>query len=98
MAAMYISKLEAMMEYHDSRDSMDSAIIATCPTKTQYDAYVVDNDNNEKKLAKLYQQNKRACAIMVIGQKTNHGLAMINKTKLDDYPHGIACKAIETMK
>ena len=86
------------MEYHDSGDSMDSTIMATCPAKVQYDQYVVSNDADEKKLAKLYEQNKRACTIMVIGQKTNHGLAMIEKTKLDDYPHGIAWKAIETMK
>ena len=64
---MYISKLEAMMEYHDSRDSMDSTIMATCTTKAQYDQFVVSNDADEKKLAKLYQQNKRICAIMVIG-------------------------------
>ncbi len=35
---------------------------------------------------------------MVIRQKTNHGLVMIKKTKLDDHPHGLAWKVIETMK
>ncbi len=65
-AAMYISKLEAMVEYHDSGDSMDSTIMATCLTKAQYNRFVISNDAGEKKLAKLYQQNKRVCAIMVI--------------------------------
>ena len=97
-AGMYISKVEAMMEYHESGDAMDPTIMATCPTKTQYDAYVVSTDANEKKLAKLYEQNKRACAIMTLGQKSNHGLAMLNKTKSADYPHGVAWKAIATMK
>ena len=96
--AMYIAKLEAMMEYHDSGDAMDKAIMATCPTKTEYDCFVVSTDPDEKKLAKLYQMNKRACAIMVIGQKTNHGLVMIEKTKTVNYPHGLAWEAIETMK
>ncbi len=59
---------------------------------------MVSNDADEKKPTKLYQQNKRACTIMVIGQKTNHGLAMVEKTKTDDYPHGTSWKAIETMK
>ena len=97
-AAMYIAKLEAMMEYHDSGDAMDRVVMATCPTKSEYDRYVGSTDANEKKLAKLYQMNKRACAIMVIGQKTNHGLAMIEKTKSVDYPHGLAWEAIQTMK
>ncbi len=35
---------------------------------------------------------------MVIGQKTNHGLAMSDKTKTDDQPRGVSCKAIETME
>ncbi len=77
---------------------MDATIMGTCPTKAEYEHFVVSTDAGEKKLTKLYQQNKRACAIMVIGQKTNHGLAMIEKTKTADFPHGIAWKAIETMK
>ena len=97
-AAMYISKLEAMMEYHDSRDAMDKTIMATCLTKSEHDGLINSNDDGDKKLAKLYRQNKRACAIMVIRQKTNHGLAMIEKTKSTDHPHGLAWKAIETMK
>ncbi len=53
--AIYILKLEAMMEYHDSGDSMDAIVMVTCPTKIQYDAYVNSNDANEKNLAKLSQ-------------------------------------------
>ena len=97
-AGMYISKVEAMMEYHDNGDAMDENAIATCPTKTEYEAIKNSTDANEMKLVKLYQQNKKACAIIVMGQKSNHGLAMINKTKTDDHPHGIAWKAIATMK
>ncbi len=43
-ATMYISKLEAMIEYHGSGDAMDKKIMATCPTKTKYDGLVNSND------------------------------------------------------
>ena len=97
-AGMYISKVEAMMEYHDNGDAMDETAMATCPTKSEYDNIKTSADADNKKLVKLFEQNKKACAIMVMGQKSNHGLAMIKKTKTDDYPHGIAWKAIATMK
>ena len=97
-ASMYISKLEAIMEYHGSGDVMDKTIMGVCPTKSEYNGFVNSNDSGEKRLAKLYSQNKRACTIMVIRQKTNHGLATIKKMKSDDHPHGLAWKAVETMK
>ena len=56
------------------------------------------NDEGNQKLALLFFQNKKACAIIVIRQKTDHGLAIINKTKTDDHPHGVAWKAIKAMK
>ncbi len=42
--AMYISKLEVMMEYHDSGGSMESTIMATCPAKAVYERFVVGTD------------------------------------------------------
>ncbi len=35
---------------------------------------------------------------MVIGQETNYGLTMINKTKTDGYLYGLAWQVIRTMK
>ncbi len=35
---------------------------------------------------------------MVIRQKTNHGLTIIDKMKTDDQPHGVAWKAIKPKK
>ncbi len=77
---MYISKLEAMLEYHDSGGAMDKTKMATCPIKVGYDVLSVSDDDGDKKKALLFFQNKRVCTIMVIGQKTNHGLAMIEKS------------------
>ena len=54
-AAMYISKLKTMMEYHDSRDVIDKTIMSTCPAKSAYDGLVNSNDDGDKKLAKLYR-------------------------------------------
>ncbi len=50
---MYILKLEAMPEYHDSRDAMDKTIMATRPTKSEYDGLANSNDNGDKKIALL---------------------------------------------
>ena len=35
---------------------------------------------------------------MVLGQTSDHGLAIITKTKTADQPHGLAFEFIETMK
>ena len=96
-AGMYISKLEALLEYHDSGDAIDRSAMANCPTKAEYDL-LGTTDVADIQKAMLYRQNKRACAIMVLGQTSDHGLAIITKTKTADHPHGLAFEFIETMK
>ena len=94
---MYISKLEALLEYHDSGDAIDRGAMRNCPTKAEYDALgTVDVDDLKKSM--LYFQIKRVCAIMVLGKTSDHGLATVTKTKTDDHPHGLAYKVIKTMK
>ena len=53
---------------------------------------------DDKAKAKLYKQNKRICAIMVLGQGSYHGLSVIQKTKTTDYPHRMAWKIVAAMK
>ncbi len=77
---MYISKLEALLEYHNSRDTIDKVVMWNCPTKTQYDASGTYDVQYIQK-ASLHLQNKQACTSMVIGQDTYHGLTLITKTK-----------------
>ena len=60
-----------------------------CPTKAEFDELGATDPNDIAK-AKLYKANKKICAIITLGQKTNHGLAVINKTKSDDFPQGLA--------
>ena len=71
--------------------------MCNCSTKTEYDA-LGTTDASDIQKAMLYFQNKRACKIMVLGQTSDHGLAIVNKTKSDNYPHGLAYKVIETIK
>ena len=37
-AGMYISKLEALLEYHDSGDAFDRVAMRKFPTKAEYNA------------------------------------------------------------
>ena len=57
-AGMYISKLEALLEYHDSGNAIDRVAIQNCTTKTEYDA-LGTTDAADIKKAMLYRQNKR---------------------------------------
>ena len=86
-----------MLEYHDSGDAIDRVAMCNCPTKAEYDALETTYASVIQK-AMLYLQNKRAYAIMVLGQTSDHGLAIITKTKTVDHPHGLAYEFIETMK
>ena len=90
-------KLEAFLEYHNSRDAIGRVAICNCPTKAEYDA-LETTDASDIQKAMLYCQNKRACAIMVLGQTSDHGLAIVTKTKSDDHPRGLAFEVTETMK
>mmetsp|Transcript_8277 Transcript_8277/g.14995 ORF Transcript_8277/g.14995 Transcript_8277/m.14995 type:complete len:89 (+) Transcript_8277:239-505(+) len=76
---------------------MDETDMVNCPTKSEYavlDLTIADG----KARAKLYKQNKRICAIMVLGQGSDHSLAGIKKTKTTDHPHGMAWKTVAAMK
>ncbi len=65
-AGMYISKLEALLEYHDSGDAIDRNAMANYPTKLEYNSLRTTDPNDIQK-ALLYCQNKRVCAIIVLG-------------------------------
>ena len=54
-AGMYILKLEATMEYHDSGDAMDKTKMATCPTKAEYDVLSASDDDGDRKKALLLE-------------------------------------------
>ncbi len=94
---MFISNLEALLEYHGRGDAIDRVAMRNCPTKAEYDDLGTTNASDIQK-AMLYCHNKGVCAIMVLGQTSDHGLEIVTKTKSDDHPHGLAFEVSETMK
>ena len=62
---------------------MDETDMANCPTESEYGVFDLTRFADKAK-AKLYKQNKRICGIMVLGQGSDYGLAVIQKTKTPD--------------
>ena len=83
-AGIYILKMETLLEYHDSRDAIGRVVMQNCLMKAEYDILGTTDANNIKKA--------------VIGQETDHGLAVITKMKTDGHPYGLAYEVIETTK
>lgn len=92
----YISKVKALVDLNDCGDAMDETMMANCPTKSEYDALDLTSDDGKEK-ARLWKINKRAMAVITLGQESDHGLAMVDKTKSREHPHGKAHKVVEML-
>jgi hypothetical protein len=46
---------------------------------------------------KIYQKNKRMCALLVLAQGSSHGLAVINKTKTANCKYGRADRTMKSL-
>ena len=98
MCPRYLAQIKALGEYYDCGDALDAKkMTLNCPTKTKFNG-LGTTDVNDIAKAKLYKANKKFCTIITLGQKTDHGLAVINKTKSDDFPQGLAYRVIEMLK
>ena len=86
----YMTVLKAIGEYQECKDTIKITEMANCPTKLEYDALVaitpVTTDVANLKKMKLWKDSKKTCAFYTLGQDSDQGLAMIQKTKLGDYP------------
>ena len=49
-------------------------------------------------LMKLYKVSKKLCAIIALGQGNNHDIALLGKTKSDDFPNGLAWEFVAKAK
>ncbi len=49
-------------------------------------------------LINLYKANKNLCVIIVLGQGKHYGMALLSKTKSDEYFNGIACESMSKSK
>ena len=96
----YITHITALAEHYDCGDAMDESEMVNCPTKAEYMTLKgkTSPSDDEKERISLYKQNKRMTAIMVLGQQSDHGIAMVDNTKCDDHPGGLAFKVIQAMK
>ena len=94
---VYVSKIEAYAEFMGVGDALDPVLMANCPTKSEFAALDVTDPGNTS-LVELYKANKKLCAIIALGQGKSHGIALLGKTKSEDYPNGLAYEFIEKAK
>ena len=95
----YIAKIEALAVYQQCKDALEETEMTTCPTKAAYNAIdKTTKDAGKKRLISLYRQNTKLVATIVLGQASDHGLAVVEKTKTTDNPSGFAWKSIDAMK
>ena len=95
--SVYINKIEAYAEFMGVGDALDPVLMANCPTKSEFAVLDVTNPTNGP-LVELYKANKKLCAIIALGQGKSHGIALLGKTKSEDYPNGLAFEFIEKAK
>jgi hypothetical protein len=86
---VYKTKIEAYTKLMGVGDAFDPILMANCPTQSEFEVIDITNPTNMP-LAELYKANKKLCAIIALGQGKSHGIALLGKTKNDDYPSGLA--------
>lgn len=97
----YLAKISALAEYYGCGDALDETEMTNCPNETEFKSLVASSTqtNDEKKKIQLYKQNKRLCAIITLGQDSDHGLAAIRRTVAKGtHPHGLAYKFMNILE
>lgn len=90
----YIDQFEAVAEMNGMREVLDVALMESttygCPTESEYQGMDKSTSATDpvKKRIFLYKSNNKMCAVYVLGQETNHGLAKLKDTKSSDYKAG----------
>ena len=86
---VYVRKIEAYAKFLGIGDALDPVLMANCPTRSEFAVIDIRIPENLP-LAELYKANKKLCAIIALGQGKSHGMALLGKTKCDNYPNGLA--------
>jgi hypothetical protein len=94
---VYVSKIEAYAKFMGVGDTLDPVLMANCSTKLEFMVIDVTNPTNIP-LVELYKVNKNLCAIIKLGQGKSNGIALLGKTKNDDYPNGLAYEFVAKPK
>ena len=83
---VYVSKIKAYAKFVGMGDALDPDLMMNCPTRSEFAVLDITKPKNQQ-LVELYWANKKLCAIIVLGQGKSHGMALLGKTKNDDYPN-----------
>ncbi len=94
---MYVSKIEAYAKFLGIGDALDPVMMANCPTKLEFTLIDLTNPVNVP-LVELYKANKKLCAIIALGQGKSHGIALLGKTKSEDFPNGLAYEFVKRQR
>jgi len=71
--------------------------MANCPTWKEFTEIDMSIPTNLP-LVELYKANKKLCAIIALGQGKSHGIALLGKTKSEDYPNWLAYEFVVKAK
>jgi hypothetical protein len=77
---VYISKIEAYVEFVGIGDALDPVLIENSPAWLEFVALVITMPDNQT-MVDLYKANKKLCMIIALGKGTSHGMALLSKTK-----------------
>ena len=80
---------------------MDDTEMKKCPDVSDFKTLLAKTTptESEGKQIEVLKQNKRMCAIITLGQESNHGMAVIKRTvETGVHPHGSACKFVSMLE
>jgi len=78
-------------------DALDPILMKNYPTWLEFAVLDIAKPNTQE-LIELYWTNKKLCAIIALGQGKSHGMALLGKTKNDDFPNGLEGEFIDKAK
>eukprot|EP00956_Cyclotella_meneghiniana_P041139 scaffold215887_cov43-Cyclotella_meneghiniana.AAC.1 len=92
------AQVTAVATILDVEDALNESNYMGFPTDREYDLIDKTAPGADEYKVKIYQQNKRMCALLTLAQSSSHGLAVINKTKTSDCKYGRADKIMKSLK
>jgi hypothetical protein len=74
-----LAKIRALAEYYGCGDALDETGMTNHPNKMEFKSLMTSSTqtDDEKKNIHLYKRNKHLCAIISLGQDSDHGLAAV---------------------
>ena len=88
---LYLSKVQAVSQL-ENVDVLDKDEMQDLPTKSEHEA--LGDTDADKALKEKFKLNKKFMATLIIGTNDPHTLSVLNKTKSDAHPYGVAHLAI----